>query len=129
MSQCAWCGYAEQNGHAPLCLAGYTVEAPRPPKPTIPAPWFDGNTFEPRLDLGRLGRQMLEVYRTMADGTWRTLQELSDLTDNPEVSVSARLRDLRKERWGSNTIERRRRGDGKVGLFEYRLVIQKREAA
>ena len=97
-------------------------------------PWFDGETFEPRLDLARLGGQMKRVYLVMADGAWRTLEEISVVIGAPEASISARLRDLRKERFGSHTIERRRRGEASKGLFEYRLaspaawsVVQKSE--
>jgi len=55
----------------------------------------------------------------MSDGQWRTLGELSALTGDPEASISARLRDLRKPRFGGLTVERKyiRRG-----LFAYRVA-------
>lgn len=84
---------------------------------------FDGETFEPALDSARLTGQLKRVYRLMKDGRWRTLQEIGFLTQDSDASVSARLRDLRKDRFGAYRIDRRRRGDGKRGLFEYRLVV------
>jgi len=113
---CGFCGYLAENGHHADCIAAYYE--PLRPAPEA-KPWFDGTTFIPKLDLGRLGKQMLAVYRVMEDGQWRTLSELAFATHSPEASVSARLRDLRKARWGSNLVERRRRGQG---LHEYRLI-------
>lgn len=85
--------------------------------------WFDGATAEPQ-DFGRLNAQTQRVYDVMKDGLWRTILELQqDIFDatgkvDPEASISARLRDLRKPRFGGYTVERRRCG---VGLFEYRV--------
>ena len=84
---------------------------------------FDGATYVPALDKNRLGRQMKQVFALMSDGQWRTLAEIEAATWEPQASISARLRDLRKPRWGSYTVNRRRRGDGARGLFEYSLVI------
>ena len=80
---------------------------------------FDGATVE-ACDTDRLSTQMLKITSLMADGWWHTLQEIGEAVDAPEASVSARLRDLRKVRFGGFTVERRRRGDG--GLFEYRVA-------
>lgn len=82
---------------------------------------FDGPTYEPQHDRVRLTGQMLRVWNVILDGQWRTLQEISDLTGDPEASCSSRLRDCRKPRFGSHVIERRRRGNPKDGIFEYRL--------
>ena len=80
---------------------------------------FDGATYTPARDQMRLTAQALRVWTLMLDGRWRTLHDIAELTNDPEASVSARLRDFRKARFGSHTIERRyvRRG-----LYEYRLV-------
>ncbi len=59
----------------------------------------------------------------MLDGAWRTVSEISEVTGDPQPSVSAQLRHLRKPRFGSYIIERRSRGDRKRGLFEYRLLV------
>lgn len=83
-----------------------------------------GRTFDRTLDAKRLGDQHLRVLRLMYDGVWRTLAEIGAATGDPEASVSARLRDFRKSQWGGYTVERRRRGEGKRGLHEYRLVVE-----
>ena len=87
--------------------------------------YFDGITYDPVLDKHRLGKQLQAVYGLMRDGYWRTLEEIAHAVGIPEASASARLRDLRKDRFGAYTIERQRRGDGVRGLFEYRMVVEK----
>lgn len=57
----------------------------------------------------------------MWDGQWRTLREISASIDASEASCSARLRDLRKKKFGGHTIERRRKA-GCIGIYEYRLI-------
>lgn len=84
-------------------------------------PLFDGETFRPGLDGDRLGRQVRAVFDLMKDGRWRTLQEVSDAVSAPAPSVSARLRDLRKPKFGGWNVARRRRGNPREGLFEYQL--------
>ena len=86
---------------------------------TTPPLLFDGSTLDPSRDSDRLKRQLDSVYACMADGLWHTLEDISVTLDCPEASVSARLRDLRKPRFGAHRVERRyvRRG-----LFEYRLA-------
>ena len=86
------------------------------PQPNL----FDGATYEPERDQARLSRQARLVLDVMLDGNWLTLAEIARVTGCPEASVSARLRDLRKWRYGRRTIERRYVKDG---LHEYRLVL------
>lgn len=81
----------------------------------------EGGTYEPSLDRSRLGAQAQRVLDLMADGRWRSLQEIALATSDPQASVSARLRDLRKPAFGGHTIDRRHRGDPKLGIYEYRL--------
>ena len=82
------------------------------------AMYFDGSTYDAELDEVRLTKLMLRVYRSVKDGHWTTLSALSQATGGTEASVSARLRDLRKARFGAHSIDRRRvRG----GLYEYRM--------
>jgi hypothetical protein len=77
-----------------------------------------GQTYDDTRDRDRLNRQARLVWRVMSDGAWHTLGELSAATGGePEASVSARLRDLRKPRFGSHIIRRRYVGGG---LWEYR---------
>ncbi len=71
-------------------------------------------------DHGRLHRQRQKVYDCMRDGVWRSLGEIAAATNSPEASVSARLRDFRKGKFGGHTVERRR---VTAGLWEYRLIV------
>lgn len=81
--------------------------------------YFDGFTYEPDKDLSRLKGQLLRVTTVMLDGQWHTLRDLADrAAPGSEASVSARLRDLRKPRFGAWEVERMRVGGG---LFAYRL--------
>jgi predicted transcriptional regulator len=84
---------------------------------------FDGPDYVPDLDKARLTGQILRVYACMMDGQWRTLDEIAYVTGDPEASVSAQLRHLRKEKFGSHEVRKRRRGEGKRGLWEYQLVV------
>lgn len=83
---------------------------------------FDGSTYDPTHDRDRLRKQLERVFLLMRDGEWRTLLEISAETGDPLQSVSARLRDFRKKKFGKHTVLRRRRGPDKNGLFEYRLL-------
>ena len=57
----------------------------------------------------------------MSCGHWYKLHEIATQTNDPEASVSARLRDLRKAKFGGHEIERRYVGDG---LWEYRMIVE-----
>jgi len=92
----------------------------------VPVPRFDGASFEVTKDSDRLGCQLAAVRDFMLVSGWRTLAEIEGATGYPQASISARLRDLRKEKFGAFTIERRRRHQG---TFEYRMVIAKQGAA
>lgn len=83
-------------------------------------PHFDGATYEPEHDQKRLSGQLFSVRILMGDGKWRTLREIQAIVGGSEAGVSARLRDLRKPRFGAYTIERRR-VDG--GLYAYRMAL------
>jgi len=83
---------------------------------------FDGVTFEPDLDEERLTQQLGRVRLLCLDGQWRTLDEIGAAIGAPPASVSARLRDLRKARFGGYRVERQRRGLPRNGLFEYRVL-------
>lgn len=79
---------------------------------------FDGATYERDKDQMRLNAQLWRVCVVIQDRQWYSLAELAEATGDPEASISARLRDLRKPRFGNHTIQRRRRSPG---TFEYRL--------
>lgn len=81
---------------------------------------FDGETIDDDRDTDRLNCQLYKVAKFMQDGAWRTLDSIAFHTGAPEASVSARLRDLRKPKFGSHIIERRY---VTKGLFEYRMDL------
>ena len=83
-------------------------------------PHFDGATYEPAHDQARLSTQLGAVKALMGDGRWRTLTQIRAAVGGSEAGVSARLRDLRKPRFGGYTVERQR-VDG--GLYEYRMAL------
>lgn len=90
-------------------------------------PLFDGESYEPERDEIRLSGQLARVFNCMRDGRYRTLSEirfaLSEEGLRPkdsEAGISARLRDLRKKRWGSHVVNRRRRTEG---TFEYQVIV------
>lgn len=80
---------------------------------------FGGETFSEKSDGSRLRAQLAKVKAIVADGAWYSLADLSLLAEAPEASVSARLRDLRKLKFGGHTINRRRISGG---LHEYRMA-------
>jgi DNA-binding Lrp family transcriptional regulator len=88
---------------------------------------FGGDTFSEKLDGDRLRRQLYAVRKAMFDNRWRTLKQLSDEVGAPEASVSARLRDLRKKKFGGYIVERQRIPNGN-GLHIYRVPRQPRSA-
>ena len=81
---------------------------------------FDGTTYDHERDGKRLSGLMLKVHDLMQDGEWRTLPQICEqISANSEASVSARLRDLRKPRFGGYCVEREYLADG---LWRYRVV-------
>lgn len=87
---------------------------------------FDGAVYDHARDSKRLSTQYDKVFAYMSDGEFKTLGQISTATGAPEPSASALLRDMRKERFGSHTVNRRYKGNG---LYEYQLVINKEQAA
>lgn len=83
---------------------------------------FDGAVYDPEYDDDRLTRQLGRVWSVIHDGHWRTLREIAQQTRDPEASVSAQLRHLRKARFGGYKIDKRNRGDRSRGLYEYRCA-------
>ena len=85
-------------------------------------PRFDGPVYDPQFDHERLKKQMGRIYSFMRGGVWHTLSEIATATGDPEASVSAQLRHLRKPRFGGYKIDKQHRGERAAGLWEYRLV-------
>ena len=79
---------------------------------------FRGAATLETSDIPRLNNQLEAVREIMGDGVYRTLSELAKLVTTKinrnatEASVSARLRDLRKEKFGGYTVNRKSVGDG-----------------
>lgn len=82
---------------------------------------FDGATYQPELDFARLTGQMEKIYDLMKDGKWRTLKQIATITDAPEASVSAQLRNFRKPKFGAYKVNRIR---VQGGLYAYQLEIK-----
>ena len=84
-------------------------------------PHFNGAEYSPARDWTRLTTQLGRVYSCMNDGRWRSLVEIARATGDPHASVSAQLRNLRKERFGGHTVEKKHI---KRGHFVYRLAAE-----
>ena len=93
----------------------------------LPDADFNGPVYEPEYDKVRLTGQIQRVFALMTDGRWRTLSEIEEVTGDPAASISAQLRHLRKDKFGSHTVEKRPRGNRKDGLWEYQLTVNKVE--
>jgi hypothetical protein len=88
---------------------------------------FDGPTAM-QIDVPRLSLQLVRVFELMKDAKYRTLREVADLTGCLETSASARLRDLRKPKFGGHTVEARR-ADCPGLVYEYRVLINREKLA
>jgi hypothetical protein len=81
---------------------------------------FDGADYSPSRDDARLTGQLLRIFNAMKDGSWRRLADIERITGDPQTSISAQLRHLRKQKFGAHTVNRRYLYDG---LYEYQLVV------
>lgn len=85
---------------------------------------FDGETYDRARDQSRLYGQMERVVWAFADGGWHSLFEAQEAIReefgkmDSLTGISARVRDLRKQKFGGYTVERR--ADG--GTHEYRVL-------
>lgn len=80
---------------------------------------FAGADYDHARDAARLDGQLLRIWSLMVLGEWKTLAEISSATGDPPASVSAQLRHLRKQRFGSHQVQKIHLGRG---LYRYRLV-------
>lgn len=81
---------------------------------------FDGETYSRQLDFDRLKGQLDRVREAMRRWPrWWTIAELRQVAGGSEAGISARIRDLRKEKFGGHRIERKRND---AGLWWYRMV-------
>jgi hypothetical protein len=76
----------------------------------------------------KLGKNLGAVYAVLMDNAWHTLERIRDLcvvrcdVYMTTPSVSARLRDLRKQEFGGHTVERRVKPGATGSVWEYRLL-------
>lgn len=80
---------------------------------------FDGETYDRAIDGPRLKGQLDRVRAYMRAHSWVTLEDLQRACGGSQAALSARVRDLRKAKFGGFDVERRRRSDG---LWEYRIA-------
>ena len=80
----------------------------------------DGETYDRPRDQVRLNAQQQRVFDVMKDGKWRTIIAIGYVTRDPQASISARLRDLRKPKFGGHIVERKYIADG---LWQYRMIV------
>lgn len=66
--------------------------------------------------------QARRVWNQTVNRGWFTLETIAAETYDPVQSISARLRDFRKEKFGSHIVNRRRVDSG---LFEYQVLPNK----
>ena len=82
---------------------------------------FDGPHLQAR-DQRRLSGNLARTYAVMKDGRWRTHEEIAEAVGCSVQGASARLRDLRKEKflalYPNGGVEKRRITDG---TWEYRM--------
>ena len=85
---------------------------------TKSAPKFNGPDYKPARDNCRLTSQNARIFEVMKSGKALTLFEISELTGEPEASISAQLRHLRKPRFGSHGVSKQYLGGG---LYAYQV--------
>ena len=92
---------------------------------TAPLLDFDGETYDREIDGVRLSTQLIKVRATLlrCAGRYLTPDQLcrgSGYSPARWASVSARVRDLRKDKFGGLNIKRKRLAGGEwaYGLFE-----------
>jgi hypothetical protein len=85
---------------------------------------FDGETYDPDKDYYRLSGQLGAVWMIMFDGKWRSIPRIQELMGGQATtqSISARLRDFRKTKYGAHTVERRLKAEG---FYQYRLIVNR----
>lgn len=82
---------------------------------------FGGSTFDAARDGERLSKLLDRVRIFMSDGQWRIIPQIREQVGGTESSVSARLRDLRKQKHGGHCVEKEYIG---AGLWQYRLLLE-----
>ena len=83
---------------------------------------FDGRHFDAEKDQVRLTAQMKGVYETLKSRAWMTVSEIESETGYPQPSISAQLRNMRKEKFGALDVRGRYRAGTRI--FEYRIEAE-----
>ena len=73
---------------------------------------FSGSDYVEARDHDRLTGQVLRIYELMKDGTQRSLHSIASATGDPEASISAQLRNLKKRAFGGHDVRKRYAGGG-----------------
>lgn len=85
---------------------------------------FDSGIALTPADHERLSKQIDRVHAIVSDGAWYAVSDVRQAiqrrfgVSDPENSIQAQLRNLRKSKFGGYAIERRRIGN----LWEFRMV-------
>lgn len=85
----------------------------------VQTPRFDGSDYVPARDDTRLTGQLSRIWNLMQHGQKWTLRELAKATGDPESSISAQIRHLRKARFGAHDVRKEYLGGG---IYRYWLV-------
>ena len=80
---------------------------------------FTGADYDHDRDSARLTAQYERIWNLMKDSKWRTLPEIENETGDPQASISAQLRHMRKQRFGGHTVIKEYICDG---LYKYQLT-------
>ena len=75
-------------------------------------PDFDGDDYVANRDNTRLTNQIDKVRMYMENAGYLTVKQIAADLKQPEPSVSAQIRNLRKDRFGARTVNREYRGNG-----------------
>jgi len=91
-------------------------------------PHFDGKTYDPALDHTRLTGQLKKIKDLMQDGAWWTYAQIqAHFPGMSTTSISARIRDLRKDKFGGYDVCGERIG-GKGGTWRLPVPWEEEEA-
>jgi|TARA_R110000782_G_scaffold7847_14_gene26063 hypothetical protein len=87
---------------------------------------FDGSDYTPEKDDERLDKQIDRVKKACRYGIPMSLAAIAKETGDPEASISAQLRHLRKAKHGAHTVNKIHISHG---LYLYQVTLNDRSAA
>ena len=79
---------------------------------------FNGDDYVEERDYKRLKTQLEVIKEYMEGAGFKTLDEIAKDTGYRSASISAQLRNLRKEKFGNRNVSRNHLGNG---LYSYKL--------